>query len=582
MKLSRSVATAAFAVLLTARAGAANSAGFTLDRLSPSDRGSAWFSLDSLDYSRHDKFALGVLGSYTHHPLVVYDLATGAKQTLVNQEFVAHIGGSYYFGNLARIGLDIPALNVTDATARTVDGELYAPASGVHFGDLRLSGDIALLPADGPIRVGIGAQLTLPTGKSKGFAGDDKVGFIPRATAGGRIKWFEYGAQLGVNVRGGANFSGQSVGSDARFAAAAGFTTENRRWLVGPEVFGRTSISGGSFSKQGTPVEALLGGHYFSAGGVSAGLGVGTGLSRGFGAPDVRAVGSLEWTPVPTSPEAPKQKPDGDRDHDGIADSKDGCPDDAEDKDGFEDEDGCPEFDNDKDGIADKTDKCPNQAEDVDGFEDEDGCPDNDNDKDGIADVDDKCPIQAEDKDGWQDEDGCPDPDNDGDNLPDAVDKCPNEPETVNGRDDEDGCPDLLRVDQYQIKTVEPVYFEHNSAVIQTRSAQLIAEMASVIGARADLGVISIEGHTDSNGSAKRNQELSQARAESVAAALEKLGVPKERLTAKGYGPTRPVADNKTSDGRAQNRRVEFRIMGAAGAANAAPASEQSNTGNAK
>ncbi|HEY0193305.1 MAG TPA: DUF4398 domain-containing protein, partial [Kofleriaceae bacterium] len=74
----------------------------------------------------------------------------------------------------------------------------------------------------------------------------------------------------------------------------------------------------------------------------------------------------------------------GDRDGDGILDNVDKCPSDPEDKDGFEDEDGCPDLDNDKDGIPDKADKCPNEPEDKDGFEDEDGCPDDDNDGDGI------------------------------------------------------------------------------------------------------------------------------------------------------------------------------------------------------
>ena len=93
--------------------------------------------------------------------------------------------------------------------------------------------------------------------------------------------------------------------------------------------------------------------------------------------------------------------------------------------------------DKDGDGILDDVDKCPNDPEDKDGFEDDDGCPDPDNDKDGILDAKDKCPLEPEDKDGFQDEDGCPDPDNDKDGVPDASDKCPNEP----GPADNNGCP---------------------------------------------------------------------------------------------------------------------------------------------
>ncbi|MEO7733229.1 MAG: thrombospondin type 3 repeat-containing protein, partial [Kofleriaceae bacterium] len=116
-----------------------------------------------------------------------------------------------------------------------------------------------------------------------------------------------------------------------------------------------------------------------------------------------------------------------DRDGDGVPDSIDACPDEAEDKDGFQDEDGCPDLDNDGDGIPDAADECPNEPEDKDGFQDEDGCPEPDNDKDGIADVVDRCPDAAEDRDNFEDEDGCPDEDNDGDGFADAVDKCPND-----------------------------------------------------------------------------------------------------------------------------------------------------------
>ena len=89
--------------------------------------------------------------------------------------------------------------------------------------------------------------------------------------------------------------------------------------------------------------------------------------------------------------------------------------------------------DADGDGILDNVDKCPHEAEDKDGFQDEDGCPDPDNDGDGILDVDDKCPNEPEDHDGFADDDGCPDPDNDGDGLYDALDQCPNEAEDKDG-----------------------------------------------------------------------------------------------------------------------------------------------------
>ncbi|MBN1209296.1 MAG: OmpA family protein [Myxococcaceae bacterium] len=212
----------------------------------------------------------------------------------------------------------------------------------------------------------------------------------------------------------------------------------------------------------------------------------------------------------PTQPQQPVQQPvqqqvvvrieETDTDGDGILDKDDPCQGQAEDMDGFEDRDGCPEPDNDKDGVNDEADKCPlipgitdnagcpeeapkdrdndgivdkldrcgDQSEDLDGFQDTDGCPELDNDNDGIVDsadkcpndvgpvqnvgcpiVDkdgdgkndpqDKCPDEPEDKDGFQDEDGCPDLDNDSDGMPDGQDKCPAE----SGPAENGGCPDV-------------------------------------------------------------------------------------------------------------------------------------------
>jgi hypothetical protein len=98
----------------------------------------------------------------------------------------------------------------------------------------------------------------------------------------------------------------------------------------------------------------------------------------------------------------------GDKDRDGIDQKKDQCPDVAEDFDGYQDEDGCPDLDNDGDGVPDEVDLAPDLAEDRDGFEDDDGRPDMDNDGDGIADDRDQCPNEPEDYDGDRDTDGCP------------------------------------------------------------------------------------------------------------------------------------------------------------------------------
>ena len=255
---------------------------------------------------------------------------------------------------------------------------------------------------------------------------------------------------------------------------------------------------------------------------------------------------------------APPPKPlPKDRDGDGCLDPVDKCPDQPEDKDGFEDNDCCPDLDNDKDGIPDLKDQCPNYPEDKDGFQDEDGCPDPDNDNDGIPDGMDKCPTQPEDYDGFQDDDGCPDPDNDGDKIPDVRDKCPNQVGPA-----PDGCPKkykLVVVTAKKIELKQKVFFATAKSRILPRSYDLLNEVAKVLKDRSKIHV-RIEGHTDSRGSNRYNQRLSQGRANSVRTYLVQRGVGASRMVAVGYGEDRPIANNRTREGRALNRRVEFVI----------------------
>jgi outer membrane protein OmpA-like peptidoglycan-associated protein len=250
-----------------------------------------------------------------------------------------------------------------------------------------------------------------------------------------------------------------------------------------------------------------------------------------------------------------------DKDGDGIPDDVDKCPSEPEDKDGFRDDDGCPDPDNDNDGIPDNLDKCPNDPEDKDGFEDADGCPDLDNDKDGIPDALDKCPNEPEDKDGFQDDDGCPDPDNDSDGIPDAVDKCPLQPETINKYQDEDGCPDEVPPAVKKFTgVIEGINFKTNSAEILPGSWAILDRALKVLQEFTDVN-LEISGHTDSKGKAEYNRNLSQRRAESVRTYFVTRGIASSRLTAIGYGKDRPIADNSTSSGRATNRRTEFRLI---------------------
>lgn len=192
------------------------------------------------------------------------------------------------------------------------------------------------------------------------------------------------------------------------------------------------------------------------------------------------------------------------------------------------------EGDLDKDGTTDALDRCPLSAEDVDGFEDEDGCPEPDNDHDGIADAKDKCPFEAETINGKNDTDGCPD------TGVGAV---------------------TLQEDKVVINGV--IGFKTASATLQPAALPLLKQVASTLLAASTIS-LEIQGHTDDVGNAAANIKLSKRRAEAIRAVLVKSGVAAKRLIATGFGPTRPRATNKTAAGREQNRRVEFLILGEA------------------
>jgi OOP family OmpA-OmpF porin len=286
-----------------------------------------------------------------------------------------------------------------------------------------------------------------------------------------------------------------------------------------------------------------------------------------------------------------------DTDKDGIADKKDKCPNTPA---GITVDDlGCP-IDTDNDGVADYLDLCPKLAgtvslkgcpdTDMDGITDNDdrcpavfgpvwskGCPDTD--KDGIVDIDDKCPgtktgykvnsagcEQDNDNDGIVNEEdlcpeaagilafrGCPDTDNDG--VSDSEDRCP----SVKGNIENKGCPEIPKVDIQQITLIAgKIYFETGSDKLKLISNSSLDDLAEILK-RNEAVNLTVEGHTDSDGEDAYNLNLSQKRTESVKNYLILKGISETRLTAIGYGETKPVADNATSAGKAKNRRVELK-----------------------
>jgi OmpA-OmpF porin, OOP family len=256
-----------------------------------------------------------------------------------------------------------------------------------------------------------------------------------------------------------------------------------------------------------------------------------------------------------------------DKDKDGVADYLDQCPDLA----GTEQLKGCP--DKDGDYVIDKDDQCP----DVAGLSTLKGCPDADTD--GVADKDDSCPGTKagyavdvkgcpldNDSDGVLNEDDtCPDkagvlalkgcPDTDADGVADDQDRCP----AVKGTLANKGCPEISKEDAKKITQIaSKIFMKTNSDKLVPASLAQLDELANILK-RYEQANLLIEGHTDSQGDDASNMALSQKRTEAVKTYLMGRGIMESRLTAIGYGETKPVADNKTAAGRAKNRRVELK-----------------------
>ncbi len=306
---------------------------------------------------------------------------------------------------------------------------------------------------------------------------------------------------------------------------------------------------------------SMYGGTYFAAQGntgmgLQVSLGEGTMLNTQFlyrPAVSVLAVNHIAYSvgiasplkerkaPVLVTPPPPPPPVEKDTDGDGILDKDDKCPTVA----GTPKYQGCPIPDTDGDGINDEQDKCPT----VKGIAKYQGCPIPDTDGDGVNDEEDKCPTVA----GVARLQGCPVPDTDGDGVNDEEDKCP----TVKGSAANFGCPELK--EKYNF-SYDKVKFITGSAILTKPSKVELNKVVLALNENPTLKV-KIEGHTDNTGTDKINIPLAIKRANSVKTYFLSKKVAAARLMTEGFGSSKPMADNATPAGRAQNRRVEFKIQ---------------------
>lgn len=472
--------------------------------------------------------------------------------TPLAHQLVLHPAAGMEIAGRFGVSLSLPIALVQEGGAdpanEGVGGGLQRNDVAVH--DLRLAARVKVYQSDNrKLQLGVGAAIWFPTGNANSFAGDDQTTAYLYGSAEYDFGKFQLVGDLGPDFRPDHGILGANgalhVGSELRYAVGVFYPMREGEIRLGGTLWGTLGITDDLFFNQrNTDLEWLAEARvvidkkhnlYFNGGG-------GTRLTAGYGAPDLRLIAGIGgFTPLqdfsPTQAARRHYKPPDVEMHD---------------------------KDTDGDGYPDDIDQCPTEKEDGKPPDPDDGCPaPKDRDGDGIPDDVDKCPDQPEDKDGIMDDDGCPEKDADNDGIPDTEDACPLIPGVKNADPKKNGCKEehkKIIETASGIQLLEPIQFDTGKASIKKASYPILDEVVDVLKSRPDVRM-GVYGHTDSRGAAEMNRRLSKDRARAVVNYLGAHGIAASRLESDGYGPDKPIDTNETEEGRAKNRRVEFKII---------------------
>jgi outer membrane protein OmpA-like peptidoglycan-associated protein len=451
---------------------------------------------------------------------------------IVTGQLTLHALASLELFARAKVEVDVPLTLAEGGDSPSGPGASFPSPSGAAMNDVRVGARVAVLELD-DLAPSAAITLTtwLPSGDDGAFTGTGSTRVAPGLVLGGAGAGLVWGASLARRFQ---SEAGGLLGSEVLFGAGLGVRLGALQ--VGPEVFGSTVADRGvdAFSRRTTSLEALATARY-RVGPARLDAGAGPGLLAGAGTPAFRVLLGASFAPEIT--DAPRARasqghararpaaaePPPDRDGDGVLDAEDACPDVLGPKDA--DRPGCPR-DRDQDGVADAIDRCPDAP----------GAPSVDLARNG-------CPA-----------------DRDGDGVLDAEDACPAEKGPRTDDPKTRGCPTSVRIEGEQIVLLQQVHFATGRAEILADSDALLTEVAGVLRGHPELARVAVDGHTDSKGGLAVNVALSQQRALAVVRWLVDHGIDPRRLEARGSGPRRPLADNKTAEGRAKNRRIELQI----------------------
>jgi OOP family OmpA-OmpF porin len=580
---------AALALLLLPGRALADTA--QLDRFEPAAPGSRFFAADSLELDGDLRVTPGVASTYGRR-LRIFGTPEGTVRQLVASELVVRPGLSIVLAPGARFALSVPVY-FQSGQGENLSGHYYeAPRSPV-LGDTRLGFDLRLAgprPGHDGVTLASGVAAYLPSGSRDDYTSDDYTRVGLRLAAAARARWLVAALSVGYMYRRELDdFGALRLGSELEGTFGLGWT--DGAWVIGPEVRASTILRNQAFKVPATPVESLFGVRR-TTGDLTLGVAGGPSLVHGVGTPDYRLLADVEWTFGRARP--------ADRDHDGVMDDADACPDVP--GPAFGPATGCPEAprDRDGDGVVDAVDACP----DVPGVHTADavtnGCADRDHD--GIPDPVDACPSTPGAPSADARKHGCPlVHDADGDGIPDASDACPSSPgaasadRLTNGcvppaplppdrdkdgvADADDACPDdpgkrrddptssgcpLVRWGGDRVILAEPLQLSADGPTFAGPEAFAILDaIAAWFAVHEEVQLVRIEAYSD-EATPKQRRQRAQWTAEQARIVRDELirrGVAKTRIEAKGMGDAAPLAPNDTPEDRAKNRRIELRIV---------------------
>ncbi len=451
------------------------------ERFKPAVTTDGWVNAEGSGlHPTEDPWEVGIFANYSRNTLVAVDGAGNITTHYVSGRLGFDVLASVTLARPVAIGIDVPFF-----VAQT--GDLNPSAAGL--GDIRVVPKFQILDDERKaLGLAVIAEIRGPShyGDFSGGARYSPV-FVPRLVVDHRFgnTGLRMGASAGVLFREITTFMNVTSASEFVYQADLAFRFGGR---AGPFEIGFEANGALGLKTLGTPEAPLEGLPYLriipnDMWDIQAGAGIG--FIAGYGTPVVRGFLGVRFHPVAH-----------DRDHDGVPDDRDRCPDVPEDRDGIQDQDGCPENDADGDGVPDSQDKCPHQKETINGYKDDDGCPD-------------EGPAQ-------------------------------------------------VIVENGQITILRRVNFEEGSARIEPGSYSILNQVALVMRAHPEIKRIRVEGHTDETGTHEYNMDLSRKRAARVREYLISRGVSPQRLGSAGYGPDRPLSKGRDEASRAKNRRVEF------------------------